>query len=82
MFKWISQIFFRQPKRILHESSAAVAKIIDPWQGSGGYYVKQFRGKLDDIAQELSKEGNLVFTRFVRNLKCAEFYTPEGDVLA
>ena len=60
----------------------ATVETIDPWDGSGGFYVSELRYRLDKIARLLSHEGRLVCTRFVPDLKCAELYVLGEGVVA
>ena len=74
MLKWLG--------RTLKQASETMARLIDPWKGSEGFYVAGFRRHLDKIAKALSQKDRAVYTRFNSELRCAELCVPFGDVLA
>ena len=71
VFAWIRPWRNRHPEPV----------VVDPWAGGGDTYVYRFRQRLDEIAEDLSRPGRVVLTRFNQELKCAELYEVEGKVL-
>lgn len=60
-------------KRTLTRTATQAVQAIDPWDGSGGTYVGEFRRYFDEIITALSV-GRTVRHRFNQDLCCAEFY--------
>src|SRR3989344_1343028 len=63
---------------------AQTAATIDPWSGSGCYYVARYRSQLDSVATELMREHvpKDIRTRFNAKFGRAELCTPYGDIVA
>lgn len=68
-------------RRLLGQASNQVALTINPWSGSDGTYIKDYRSILDEIAAKLSVEGRIVSIRFNKVRMCAEV-TADHEVIA
>ncbi len=56
---------------------------INPWEGSGGFYVAGFRRHLEGIAQKLSEAGwRRVKVSFNQEFGCAELHDADKGIIA
>ena len=72
-FGWLQKFFGRDEGH----TPDGRGHVLDSWDGSNGYYVHDFRGELDGIAEAL---GANVRTRFNLPLGCAELYNEWGVI--
>ncbi len=67
---------------LLHGDIPPRMSLHDTWEDASGHYVYAYRRELRRMAQQLSREGFAVHTRFNVDLECAEMHTCMEKVVA